>query len=268
MRTRSQLWAFTCGLLVRWTPGLRRRVDHNLARIMPDLGREQRMQIVGSVGRNAGRTLSELLFNRQFAAQHSSFQVNGPGLEALEASRGSGAIVVSGHFGQWEAIRHVLKARGLTCGAIYKPNANGYYESVFLENIGWGGMPVFESGPRGMREIVRHLRDGGFLSLLLDQRFEFGDELEFLGQPALTSTVAAELALKYSVPLVPAYGTRTPDGGISVEFEPAIAHSTASEMTQEINDSISRRIRRHPEQWHWMHLRWKGTHRDSVASEP
>ena len=258
---RSRVWAALGGILVRRVPAFRRRVDRNLVQVMPDLGRNQRTELAAAIGRNTAMTFSELLFNRQFGRSHDRFEVRREGLESLDAARGAGCIVVSGHFGQWEAIRHVLKARGLVCGAVYKPHANAYFNSVFRENIGWGGEPLFESGPGGMRHVVKHLRNGGFVSLLLDQRYARGEELDFLGRPALTSTVAADLALKYGVPLVPAYGTRLPGGRILVEFEPPLEHTDAVEMTQRINDSLSARVRANPDQWHWMHRRWKHARR-------
>ena len=257
MGLRSRVWAGLGGLLVRAVPRLRSRIEWNLAHVMPDLAPRERTRLVASIGKNAGRCLCELLFNRQFGQGLSRFDVSGPGFDAVEAAKGKGCIIVSGHFGQWEAVRHVLKARGLTSAGIYKPNTNRYYDATFLESIRWGGEPMFESGPRGMRQVVRHLRQGGFLSLLVDQRYNRGKALDFMGRPALTSTVAADLALKLSIPLVPAYGTRLPDGRIAVEFERPIEHTGAVEMTRKVNESISRRVRANPEQWYWIHRRWK-----------
>ena len=257
MDFRSRVWATLGGILTRSVPLLRNRVERNLALVMPDLARGERARLVTEIGRNAGRCLSELLFNRQFGQARSRFDVSGPGYDAIEAARGKGCILVSGHFGQWEAVRHALRARGLTCAAIYRPNNNGYYDGMFLESIRWGGEPMFERGPRGMRGVVRHLRQGGFVSLLVDQRYSRGEALDFLGHPALTSTVAADLALKFSVPLVPAYGTRLPDGRLAVEFERPIEHTNMIEMTQKINDSLANRVRANPEQWYWLHRRWK-----------
>ena len=259
---RSRVWAALGGLLVRCVPALGRRVRENLAHVMPDLPRGDRARLAAAVGGNIGRTLSELLFNRQFGADLPRVEVSGPGLEAVAAARGKGCILVSGHFGQFEAVRHVLKARGLPSAGVYKPNTNRFYDAVFLESVRWGGEPIFASGSRGMRAIVRHLGRGGCVSLLVDQRHNQGACLDFLGRPALTSTVAADLALKFAVPLVPAYGTRLPGGGIAVEFERPVAHTSAADMTQKVNDSIARRVRAHPEQWYWLHRRWKHAPRD------
>ena len=257
MELRFRVWATLGGILARSVPALGNRVGENLAHAMPDFAWHDRTRLVIAIGRNVGGTLSELLFNRQFRQASSRFDVSGPGIDAVVAARGKGCILVSGHFGQFEAVRHVLKARGLPSAGIYKPNKNRFYNVVFLESLRWGGEPIFESGSRGMRQVVRHLSRGGFVSLLMDQRYNKGAVLDFLGRPALTSTVAADLALKFSVPLVPAYGTRLSNGRIAVEFERPVEHTCAAEMTQKINDSMAKRVRAHPEQWYWLHRRWK-----------
>ena len=83
--------------------------------------------------------------------------------------------------------------------------------------------------------------------------------MHFLGHPALTSLAAAQLALKYGLPMVPAYGTRTGDGGsFDVAFEEAIPHTDAHTMTQAFNDSLSARIHADPDQWYWLLRRWTG----------
>ena len=64
----------------------------------------------------------------------------------------------------------------------------------------------------GLRELVRHLRGGGVMAILLDQYAKRGAPIDFLGHPAPTGTSIAELALKYGVPMIPVYGTRQPDG--------------------------------------------------------
>lgn len=254
--TRAKLWGNLGSQLTRVHPGFRNRVVRNLERVMPELTARDRKRLLRLVGQNAALTLSELLFNGQFGGRRSRFDVAGPGLATVDAARGKGCIIVSGHFGQWEAVRHVLRARDLTCAAIYKPNRNRFFDGVYLRNIKCGGEPIFEIGSAGMRDVVRHLRDGGFVSLLLDQRYARGEVLDFLGRPAMTSTIPAELALKFSVPIVPAYGTRLANSRISVEFETPIEHSDAASMTQAINDSLAARVRRNPEQWNWLHRRW------------
>ena len=217
------------------------------------------------MGRNMGRTLFEIYHNDEFQTHQDKFSVSGPGLAALEQARsaGKGAIVISGHFGQWDAVRAVLKARGMETGAVYRPQTNRHYQRRLLAGIEAGGRPVLASGRVGTGALVRHLRTGGFIAILLDEKFAQGERLPFLGQPALTSLAAARLALKYDLPLVPAYGTRIGDGSeFAVEFEDAIPHSDPRTMTQAFNDSLSARILDKPDQWYWMLRRWDGSDKE------
>ena len=242
--------------LVRHTP-LRRRIDRNLDRVWPDLDRAARDRIVAGVGRNVGRALAGIWFNADFAREVADLRPEGPGWEALRAARaaGKGAIVLSGHFGQWEALRHAMKREGMEAGAIYRPNNNPYYEPIFRAGIEEGGGPIVPKGRAGYRVMIRHLRDGGFMALLPDQRTSDGTLLPFLGVEARTSLAAAELALRYDVPLVPAFA---PDeGGLRLVFEAPIPHTDPETMMRAFNDRLSSWVTRHPSQWHWLHDRWR-----------
>lgn len=228
-------------------------------RVYPQMPTVELNSLIRKVGRNTARTLTELMFNKEFAKTLDDVPVGGPGLTALQHAhaKGQGGVIVSAHFGQWEAIRHVLKAQGIEVGAVYRPNNNPYYEPLFVKNVEEGGRPLVPKGTAGTKAMIRHLRKGGFMAILADQKYWAGQELDFMGHGALTSIAPAELALKYDLVLVPAYATRTSAGGINIDFEAPIALSDAVQMTQAINDSISARIHAHPDQWHWLHQRWE-----------
>ena len=249
------------GLVVRYFPIARRRVERELRRIYPDMPRDERLQLCRNMGRNMGRTLFEILHCTEFQTLHHRNIVSGPGLAALESAHdaGKGAIIVSGHFGQWEAIRSALKARGMETGAVYRPQTNRHYERRLLSGIEAGGKPILATGKIGTRALVRHIREGGFIAILLDEKYPDGARLPFLGHPALTSLVAAQLALKYDLPMVPAFGTRIGDGTkFNVEFDAVIPPSDGLTMTQAFNDNLSKRVHADPDQWYWMLRRWKG----------
>ncbi len=258
---RSRALGTSVGLVMRWFPPARWRFERELRHVYPDMPRRERMAICRDMGRNMGQTLFEIYHNAEFRTRLDRFSTSGPGLAALEQAQaaGKGAIIVSGHFGQWEAVRAVLKARAMECGAVYRPQTNRNYQRRLLAGIEAGGLPILPTGHSGTKALVRHLRAGGIIAILLDEKYPEGERLPFLGQPALTSLSAAQLALKYDLPMVPAYGTRTGDGStFAVEFEAPIAHTDAVTMTQTFNDSLSARIRATPGQWYWLLKRWKG----------
>lgn len=249
------------GSVIRWFPPATRRVDREVLRVFPDMARSDRLELGQSMGRNMGQTLYEIYHCAEFQTLVHKFSATGPGLVALEEAHaaGRGAVIVSGHFGQWEAIRAVLRSRGIETGAVYRPQKNRHYQRRLLAGIEAGGKPIFSTGEKGTRELVRHLRQGGFVAILLDEKSADGVSMPFLGHNALTSLSAARLALKYDVPLVPAYGARIGTGGqFAVDFEEPIPQSDAVTMTEAFNASLSKRILETPDQWYWMLRRWQG----------
>lgn len=256
---RSRALGSAIGFVMRWFPPARWRFDRQVLRVFPDMDRKARAKLGQAMGRAMGQTLFEIYHCAEFQSRQDKFHAEGPGLAALIAARdaGKGALIVSGHFGQWEAVRAVLKTRGMETGAIYRRQPNPHYQRRLRAGIEAGGMPILETGRTGTKSLIRHLRTGGFMAILLDEKHTDGAALPFLGHPALTSLAAAELALKYDLPMVPAYGLRHADGeSFDVIFEAPIPHSDPVTMTQAFNDSLSARIRAHPDQWYWMLRRW------------
>ena len=258
---RSRGLGTTFGTVMRWFPPARSRFDREAKRVFPNMKRKTRAKLGQDMGRHMGRTLFEIYHDAEFQTQHHKFSASGPGLAALKDAQavGKGAIIVSGHFGQWEAVRAVIKMHGLESGAVYRPHKNRHYERRIRAGIETGGKPILATGRVVTKALVRHLRDGGIISILLDEKYSEGVRIPFLGHDAYTSFSAAQLALKYDLPMIAAYGIRTEDGNaFRVEFEAPIPHTNTITMTRAFNDSLSARIMANPEQWYWMLRRWDG----------
>ena len=127
---RSQALGVSIGWVLRWYPPARRWFEREFLKIFPDMPRAQRLDICQRMGVHMGRTLFEIYHSTEFQAASHKFHVSGEGLQTLEKAfaAGKGAIVVSGHFGQWEAVRAVLKKRGIETGAVYRRQANRHYQ--------------------------------------------------------------------------------------------------------------------------------------------
>ena len=259
--SRSRGLGTTCKIVMRWFPPARRRFDREAKRVFPNMKRGARAKIGQDMGKNMGRTLFEIYHDAEFQTQYHKFSASGPGLIALKEAHanGKGAIIVSGHFGQWEAVRAAIKMHGLESGAVYRPHKNRHYARRILAGIEAGGKPILATGNVGTRALVRHLRGGGIISILLDEKYSEGVRIPFLGHDALTSLSAAKLALKYDLPMIPAFGTRMDDkNAFRVEFEAPIPHTDSITMTHVFNNILAARIMAHPEQWYWMLRRWDG----------
>lgn len=242
--------------------GYRQRALENLALVWPDRPLAERQAIAEASLDNAGRTLIENYSTRAFTARARGLQPEGPGYAALMAARSEKrpVILVSGHFGNYEAARAALVARGFQIGGLYRNLSNRYFNAHYVRTMEAFGGPVFPQGRAGTAGFVRHLKAGGQLVLLFDQDVASGVALPFLGQPARTALSAAELALRLKADLIPFFATRQPDGlGFRVELDAPIPHSDPETMMCSVTEALETRVRAHPGQWFWIHRRWKGS---------
>lgn len=240
--------------------GWRRRIRENLALTCPELPAAEVARLVRAVPDNVGRTLAEIYSGSQFIARIRDLPLTGPGAALLEELKqaGKSAILVSGHFGNYDAWRGALAAKGYRIGALYRPMNNRAFNARYVAAITRIAAPLFSRDKRGMGQMLRFLREGGMLALGIDQYFRNGADLTFFGRTARTPLSAAELALKYDVPMIPIFATRQEDGlSFVIEVLDPIAPGTAEEMSQRFNDVLEAKVRAHMGQWFWIHRRWK-----------
>lgn len=263
-KTRLRLLGAIAGRIIAPVVGFRRIIRRNLAMVCPELTPDEISHIARAVPDNATRTLIEIFSGDEFLKVAGRAEIHGAeGLAALEQAHaeGRGVILVSGHFGNYDVPRGVLSRRGFRVGGLYRPMSNRYFNPRYVAAISRISQPVFPRSRRGLGEMVRFLRGGGMVGMLIDQRMKHGAPLTFFGHTAYTALSAAEMALKYDALVVPVYGLRRADGvNFDLLIEPPIEHTTPEQMTQKLNDSLEAHVRRHMTQWLWLHNRWKPVH--------
>ncbi|WP_372885056.1 lysophospholipid acyltransferase family protein [Shimia sp.] len=267
--TRVRLMGWLTAEVLAPIGGFRKRVRDNLAHVLPDLPEAEIRRLCRAVPDNAGRTLIEIYSGQDFVERAIAAPIEGPGLARLEAARAAGrpVILVTGHMGNYDAVRANLIHRGYNMGALYRRMSNPYFNDHYVRSISSIGTPMFEQGRRGMIEMVRHIKGGGILGILTDLYVQDGEALDFFGKKARTSLITAELALKYDAALIPVYGLRRPDGlSFRIVALEEIPHSDALTMTQAVNDGLEALVRDNLDQWFWIHRRWK--HADLDLRKP
>ncbi len=241
--------------------GFRKRIRNNLKLARPDLPSNEVDRLCRAVPNTAGRAIMEHFSPEEFVARQSHAKVSGPGLAAFDAASDAGRpiMMITGHFGNYLAARVALQARsGRPIGCLYRRMANPYFNRIYVDAFHRTGEPMFEQGRRGMMEMVRALRQGEIIAIVSDLHAHGGKELTFFGQPAVTSILNAELALKYNAIMIPCYAVRQPNGlDFEIVLHDPIEHSDPETMTQEINDGLEAMVRAHMGQWFWIHRRWK-----------
>lgn len=236
------------------------RIRDNLALACPDLPPAEAEQLVGRVLHNTGRFMAEMWSGEALFKRMENTQLTGPGVASLMQAKATGKpiIAITGHFGNYDAARAVLLHSGFEIGGLYRPMSNAYFNASYRKRMEGFAGKAFEQSHRGMAKMIRHLRSGGVVAILLDQREDQGAPLRFFGQPAMTTLALAEMALKYDALFIPAFAVRQTNGlDFEVIVEDPIEHSDAANMMQIFNDRLEARIRSHMDQYFWIHNRWQ-----------
>ena len=225
-------------------------------------------EIINGMWSNIGRTFAEYMFLKDFKFNKTNFDhINIIGTKYLNEIKKSNEPVIfySGHLANFELMAMELDKFGIKCMAIYRPLnnflLNPLMEYLRMKYICPNQIP---KGRMGMREIINKIKNGYSIALMVDQRVGEGSRVPFFNLPALTTTVPAQLALKYNCKLVPISLERKGD----INFEMTIhepykinktedAKQDTKNITLKINQIIEKMIKKTPGQWLWSHNRWK-----------
>ena len=250
-----------------WLP-VSRVARANLGRALPELDARARRRVLLGVWENLGRTVAEM--PHVGALRRTA---DGPGWEceddmALRTLRDHGgpAILFSGHLANWEIGLPVAASLGLAVSWFYRaasnPAADAAIQSMRREAMGVG-VPMFAKGDAGAHEAFAHLRRGGVLGMLVDQKLNEGLAVPFFGRPAMTTPALAQFALRFRCPVIPVYPVRLGPARFRVICEPPMALPDTNDRTADVyalslamNATLERWIRERPECWLWLHRRW------------
>jgi KDO2-lipid IV(A) lauroyltransferase len=185
------------------------------------------------------------------------------GLEHLKAAadRGKGILVLTAHYGNWEllAAAHVLSIFRLS--VVVRPLDDPVMDRVVERFRRRSGVELIAKR-RAMHDILDALRRGRMVGILLDQNASRAEGLfaPFFGIPACTSKALGVISLRTGAPVVPIFIRRRAGGGHHVEIEPIVPAPDDGDLTHytaRFNSAIEVAVRRAPEQWFWIHDRWK-----------
>lgn len=240
----------------------RRRVESHLALAFPELDVAARRRLGAACLAHLGTSVGEILhlLGRSPREVLRHVVVEGAEDAVARVAAGQPVVVLTGHVGNWELISAVNLTHELGLHALTRvqddptldATAVGLRAHLGSTNVGRG-----QSGAGAA--MLRVLRRGGALALLIDQDIDTaGVWVRFFGRLAYTPVAAARLARRSGAAVVPAFASRLADGTHHVRFLPALElPDDDREATARMTAAIEAQIRRHPEQWVWMHRRWR-----------
>ena len=215
---------------------------------------------------NIGRTFAEFPLTHRLKPFAENSRIEIKGFEHFEQNHP--AIIVTGHFANWEVMATVLTQSEHTTRITYRKINNPHIDArVKKQREAYGTKFLIQkSGHASGRELFEALNAGESVALLNDQKFNTGLEVPFFGEPAMTAQGAVRLALKTGRPLLPMSVTRQ-KSQFTVTFYPPIALETSSDRAADVlagvtqvNAFIEARVREAPDQWFWVHRRWPKSH--------
>jgi KDO2-lipid IV(A) lauroyltransferase len=241
--------------------------ERNLAHAFPEWDAARRRAVALGVYEHFGRMLLDILWLAPRPREELLRHVVLEGEEHYHAarSRGRGTLFVTAHFGNWEVhgVTHSLVHESI--GVVARPLDNPALDARLCAFRARGGNTVIYKR-HALGQVLRILRENRGVAILIDQNVREGDGVfvDFLGRKASTTTVAAALALKTGCALVPTQAALGPDGVYRLVYEPPVEVTPTGDrdadlvrITQQLTSVIEAWVRRTPEQWLWLHRRWK-----------
>ena len=247
-------------------PFRRKMVRQNLARAFPEKTKKEINKITRGVYRNLAQTALEQLSLAGMSRENLLKIVSLEGEEHIREAtlQKKGVLFVGGHLGNWEYAAMAISAAGYPLSAVTADINNIFLDKLIKSNrTKFGAVLLPKKGSR--TKILNTLKDNGNLLLAMDQDArKRGLFVDFFGRPASTPKGPAKLALAYGVSLLFFRPLRNHDGTITVVIEKIETdHLTGTEeekllaLTQFCTHKIEECIRSTPDQWLWLHRRWK-----------
>lgn len=235
----------------------------NIATAMPEWSRRRRNTAIRHMFHHLGATLFEVLWlpNLDDESMRKTTTIEGiePILEMVR--NGRGVVAFTGHCGNWEWMAYCLTKAGIPMSVLQRERDEEFMNRFITKIRATAGIRTIDRGSTGsMREIMYALRRGGMLGFLIDQSIRTESvKVPFFGQPALTPIGPAKLAIRTKTAVVSVFVERR-GGHQYIRFNEVMntrSNDDPVALTALITQDIEDQIRRNPEQWVWMHDRWK-----------
>ncbi len=236
-------------------------IDYNLKIYSSNLSNNEKNFIKSEMWKNYGMTFIEYAFLRFFQRNTSQTKIDGEEVLTRLIKQKQQAIFISGHFANYEMMSMEIVKRGVQLATIYRP-LNNFFLNPLMEYLRrkYVCKNQIKKGVLGVRNAIKFLKKGHSIALMIDQRVSEGERVDFFGKPALTTTLPAQLSLKFDLPIVPVFIQRDKNNKFLIKFYNEIKFEKIKnkfEITKKLNLILEDMIKKNSGQWIWTHNRWK-----------
>ena len=218
-------------------------------------------KIIKEMWMNYGMTFIEYIFLDYFRKNSSHVFIESTDYISNLIDKKKGAIFISGHLANFELMSMEITKKNIPLATIYRP-LNNFFLNPLMEYLRkkYVCKNQIKKGINGVRKAIEFIKNDHSVALMVDQRVSEGEKIDFFKKPALTTTLPAQLSIRYNLKIIPVYIERAKNNNFKIEFQKEIdpkKFKNKIELTKELNTIMEKMIERNPTQWIWSHNRWK-----------
>ena len=211
--------------------------------------------------KNYGITFIEYIYLKYFHKNNSYVNVKDEGNLLQIIKENKPVIFVSGHFANFELMAMYLEKSKINLSAIYRP-LNNFFLNRIMEYLRkkYICKNQIKKGIGGVRESIDYLKKKNSIALMIDQRVSEGEKIEFFKKSAFTTTLPAQLSIKFNIDILPVYIERDKENNYKIEFQKRIQPKdfvNKLDLTKKLNRVLEKMVVRNLYQWILTHNRWK-----------
>ena len=238
-------------------------IKKNLQIAMPSINDQEINKISKLMWNNYGRVFAEYMFIENFRFNKLNSNIRVEGQDVLEQIKKSNqpAIFISGHFANFELMAMHIEKSGLDLCAIYRP-LNNIFINKIMEKIRkkYICKNQIKKGIGGIKHLINFTKKNYSTALMIDQRVSEGTLSKFFDKEAYTTTIPAQLAKKFNMPIIPVHIQRLDNLNYKIKINKPLhfkENSSIQYITDQLNIVLEEMVKINPSQWIWSHNRWK-----------
>ena len=238
-------------------------IHRNIMKAFPNIDQKKINELTSAMWNNYGRVFAEYVFIKNFRITNLNNNIIVEGKEILDEIKKNNekVVFISGHFSNFELMAMQLEKMGIKIAAVYRPLNNVFLNKI-MERIRkrYICKNQIKKGIGGLKDLLKLNKEGYSTALMIDQRVTQGSRLNFFNEKAFTTTIPAQLAKKFNIPVVPIFIERFDGIKFRMKVHKPLYFSDKSStdvITGQLNKILERMILDSPNYWIWSHNRWK-----------
>ena len=236
-------------------------IKKNLNFFSQNISDFEKNKISNNMWKNYGMTFIEYIFLDYFRKSNTHVDIVGEKNLVNLINNNKPVIFISGHFANFELMSMEITKKNINLATIYRP-LNNFFLNPLMEYLRrkYVCKNQIKKGINGVRESIEYIKKNYSIALMIDQRVSEGEKINFFGKTALTTTLPAQLAMKYKLGIIPVFIERIKNNKFRIEFHNEINSKNFKnkiELTKKLNNILEKMVLKNPNQWIWTPNRWK-----------